>query len=124
MRWLLKSLKEGQNIAILPDQIPEKGAGQFAPFFATEAETMTLACQLAQKVPVQVLGVYAERIAYKGFRLHIQPIEGLDDSENGLTNMNQAVAQLINRCPEQYQWGYKRYKNQPDGTNPYDKSEA
>ncbi len=42
VRQLWKVLKDGGAVGILPDQQPKAGDGEFAPFFGTQALTMTL----------------------------------------------------------------------------------
>ena len=33
--------------------------------------------------------------------------------------MNRAVEELVRECPEQYQWGYRRFKRRPEGEVPF-----
>ncbi|MGC4244693.1 MAG: lysophospholipid acyltransferase family protein, partial [Herbaspirillum sp.] len=42
VRILLKALKNGQAIGLLPDQVPQNGEGVWAEFFGKPAYTMTL----------------------------------------------------------------------------------
>ncbi|MDP1957633.1 MAG: lysophospholipid acyltransferase family protein, partial [Rhodocyclaceae bacterium] len=46
VRKLLKALKNGEAVGILPDQAPGAGEGVWAPFFGRPAYTMTLAARL------------------------------------------------------------------------------
>ncbi len=48
VRKLLKALKSGEAVGMLPDQAPKAGEGVWAPFFGRPAYTMTLAARLAQ----------------------------------------------------------------------------
>ena len=34
---------------------------------------------------------------------------------DSLKALNQEVEKLILKCPEQYQWSYKRFKTRPEG---------
>jgi len=48
VRKLLKALKSGEAVGMLPDQAPKEGEGEWVPFFGRPAYTMTLAARLAQ----------------------------------------------------------------------------
>lgn len=115
VRRLLKALKAGEAVGLLPDQVPGKGEGLWAPFFGRPAYTMTLAARLAQAVPgsASVLLAYAERLPYgAGYHLHLFPLPApLEGSLAERTaQLNAALEGLIRQCPAQYLWGYNRYK--------------
>lgn len=118
---LLRALRAGELVGILPDQVPADGSGVFAPFFAQPAYTMTLACKLAQRPGARVFCGYAKRLpAGAGFRAVVRELdlrrENLDES---ITAMNQAIEEMVRECPEQYQWEYKRFRRQPDNSEFY-----
>ncbi|MBC7455033.1 MAG: lysophospholipid acyltransferase family protein [Massilia sp.] len=120
VRILAKTLKKGQPIGLLPDQVPQEGEGVWAPFFGRSAYTMTLPAKLARIGDAAVMLVYAERLARgKGFVVRFVPFEGtLEGSALEQAGaINRAMEQLIARCPAQYFWSYNRYK-QPDGVAP------
>jgi len=116
VRDLLQTLKQGEAIGILPDQIPGRGEGEWAPFFGRPAYTMTLVSRIAEKTGAPVFMVFGERLPWgRGYRLHFRPLpSGAVDSVAG---MNRAVEDQIRRCPAQYQWNYHRY-NIRKGTRP------
>lgn len=118
----LKALKQGKTIALLPDQNPKRDSGQFADFYGHPALTMTLASSIAQKQPLQVLFIVAERMPNQGFRIHVRPAsDGFFDADmaTSLSHLNQDIEQLIAINPAQYQWVYQRFRNQPNGLDPY-----
>lgn len=113
VRELLKALREGRAVGLLPDQVPPLGMGAWAPFFGEPAYTMTLAARLAQQTGAPVLLVWAERLSWgRGFRIHSQALpEPLSpDLSTAVAQINQAMEALIRTCPEQYLWGYHRYR--------------
>ncbi|MES3025020.1 MAG: lysophospholipid acyltransferase family protein [Pseudomonadota bacterium] len=119
VRILAKTLKRGEPIGVLPDQVPQEGEGVWAPFFGRPAYSMTLPAKLAQMGKAAIILVYAERRAGgKGFIVRFVPFEG--SLEGGAAQqaaeINRAMEQLIARCPAQYFWSYNRYK-QPDGVD-------
>jgi len=121
MRKLLRSLQKGALVALLPDQVPDREQGVYAPFFEQAALTMTLAHRLAQKSDHRVVMASIERrVDDQGYhyRLVIEPLveptEGLD-AEQFAAVMNRSIERLVERAPEQYQWEYKRFKRPPQG---------
>lgn len=117
VRILVKTLKRGEPIGLLPDQVPQEGEGVWAPFFGRTAYSMTLPAKLAQLGKADIILVYAERLARgRGFVVRFVPFDGdLSGSPAAqATAINRAMEQLIARCPAQYFWSYNRYK-QPDG---------
>lgn len=117
VRILARSLKKGEPVGVLPDQVPQQGEGVWAPFFGRPAYTMTLPAKLAQLGKSPVLLVYAERLPKgRGFRLRFSPFTGSLDgtAAQQAAAINLAMEQLIAQCPAQYYWSYNRYK-QPDG---------
>jgi KDO2-lipid IV(A) lauroyltransferase len=117
VRILAKTLKKGQPIGLLPDQVPQEGEGVWAPFFGRAAYTMTLPAKLAQMGDAAVILVYAERRARgRGFIVRFVPFEGelSGSAAEQARAINGAMEQLIARCPSQYFWSYNRYKR-PDG---------
>jgi KDO2-lipid IV(A) lauroyltransferase len=118
VRALLKALRRGELLGILPDQEPRHGNGVFSPFFGIPAYTMTLLARLAQQSAAPVFVTYAERLARgAGFRLHFQPLdlEPHYSVEEITAAVNAGIEDCVRRLPQQYQWSYKRFKTQPAG---------
>ncbi len=113
VRRLIRALKSGESVGLLPDQVPPSGQGAWLPWFGQPAYTMTLAARLAQ-TGARVIFAYAERLPKgQGFVLTCTPPEAplpLDDLEATAAGINKNLMQLIRRCPTQYLWGYNRYK--------------
>jgi KDO2-lipid IV(A) lauroyltransferase len=115
VRRLLKALKSGEAVGLLPDQAPRFGEGAWAPFFGRPAFTMTLCSRLQRATGCATFMVFAERLPRgAGFCLHIDPLPGRFASE---AELNAAVERAIRLRPEQYLWGYDRYKV-PPGAGP------
>lgn len=113
VKQMLKALKLGESVGLLPDQVPPRGLGVWAPFFGQPAYTMTLSARLAQQSGAAVLLAWGERLSWgRGFRVHVLPLGGElpPDAVQAATRINEAMEQLIAQCPQQYLWGYARYK--------------
>ncbi|RDE51133.1 MAG: lysophospholipid acyltransferase family protein [Candidatus Accumulibacter meliphilus] len=112
VRGLLKALKRGEAVGMLPDQAPRAGEGRWLDFFGRPAYTMTLAARLVE-TGASVIMVWAERLpAGAGYHFHLQaptqPIRG--SIEERALQINQQIEVLVRQCPQQYLWGYNRYK--------------
>ena len=120
VRRLIKALRGGEAVGMLPDQAPGAGEGIWAPFFGRPAYTMTLAARLAE-TGATVLFAYAERLHYgAGYHLKLfplsRPLEG--DLPERVAQINAELEGLIRDCPEQYLWGYNRYKKPSGAPDP------
>jgi Kdo2-lipid IVA lauroyltransferase/acyltransferase len=113
VKQLLKALRTGQCVGLLPDQVPPQGQGVWLPFFGRDAYTMTLSARLAAQGGAAVLIAWGQRLPWgRGYTVHVQPIAGTLPSDLALASVqiNQAMEELIVQCPSQYLWGYARYK--------------
>ncbi len=117
VRLLLKALKRGEIIGVLPDQAPGNGEGEWAPFFGRPAYTMTLLGRLAAASGAAVVLCLGERLPRgAGYALHFSPLE-FEPAPSVPVQLNAALETLIRQHPEQYLWSYNRYKV-PRGANP------
>ncbi|WP_226703313.1 lysophospholipid acyltransferase family protein [Microbulbifer elongatus] len=117
VRALLKALRDGGIVGVLPDQEPDLSGGDFAPFFGHPALTMTLAYNLIQRTGCKVVFGFAKRVE-EGFELVLLPAEQAIYSEEvkvSLAALNRGVESCIAEAPEQYQWEYKRFRRAPEG---------
>jgi KDO2-lipid IV(A) lauroyltransferase len=113
VRILLKALKQGDPIGLLPDQVPQNGEGVWADFFGKPAYTMTLSAKLHRMSGAPIILAYAQRLPRgRGYILRFVPFEQAlgDTPEEQARAINAAMEQLIGRCPAQYFWSYNRYK--------------
>ncbi|EYS91718.1 lauroyl acyltransferase [Cupriavidus sp. SK-4] len=116
VRMLVKALKRGQAVGILPDQVPTGGEGNWAPFFGKPAYTMALVRRLQQLTQAPVVVVFAERLPRgAGYRGHYRVIDGggmlPEDAAEAAGVINRHIEQLVAMAPTQYLWGYHRYKH-------------
>ncbi len=115
VRLLLKALRNGEAVGILPDQVPAQGDGDWANFFGRPAYTMTLAARLAQRTSAPVVMTYGIRLPRgAGYEISFEPMPPRDPEESPARQLNRALEKVIRRYPEQYMWSYNRYKS-PEG---------
>ncbi|MCW8924986.1 MAG: lipid A biosynthesis acyltransferase, partial [Xanthomonadales bacterium] len=118
LRTLFKLLKAGQSVALLPDQEPSRGEGQFAPFLGVEALTGVLLPRMARRTGVPVFFAVCARCKEGRYRVHLfRSDESIhsDDMRIALTAVNRGIEACINVDTEQYLWAYKRFRNRPEG---------
>jgi len=121
VRALLKALKKGQAVGLLPDQVPQHGEGVWADFFGKPAYTMTLSAKLQKMSGAPIILSYAERLSFgRGFVIRFVPFEEElgETPEQQARAINTAMEKLIARCPAQYIWSYNRYKTPPGVSAP------
>ncbi len=120
VRSLIKALKKGEMVGMLPDQAPKTGEGVWLKFFGRYAYTMTLAARLTETNAVSLL-TWGERLpGGRGFRIHFsQPTKPLTGSTvERAQQINHEIEALIRQCPTQYLWGYNRYKRPGGAESP------
>ncbi|MCW5667580.1 MAG: lysophospholipid acyltransferase family protein [Piscinibacter sp.] len=116
VRQMIRALRRGEAVGLLPDQVPPEGQGVWAPFFGREAYTMTLAARLVQQTGATLLLVWGERLRHgAGYVVRFQPMNEALPADpaaqaESAAVVNRAMEALIRQCPQQYLWGYHRYK--------------
>lgn len=116
----LELLREGMGVYFMPDHDPPAGRGVFVPFMGQLAHTPTMVAKLARESGSPVVYMFGERLPHaRGFVAHF--IAAPEDIASGdvmaaSAAMNRGLEQCLRTCPEQYWWGYKRFRRQPEGT--------
>ena len=113
VRKMLRALRAGAAVGLLPDQVPPLGLGIQANFFGRDAYTMTLPARLAQQTGARILLAWGERLSWgHGYRIHLRhaPSALSTDPATASAQVNSWMEGLIRECPAQYLWGYARYK--------------
>lgn len=120
IKAMLKALKRGEAIGILPDQVATQGEGVWAPYFGRWAYTPTLVFRLAQSTGAAPFMVYAERLPWgRGYHLHFDAIPPFPaDKQAAAAQLNREVERVVRAVPAQYLWGYQRYKKPGDAPPP------
>ena len=120
VRTMLKALKNNEVVCILPDQEPNTGTGIFAPFFGQQAYSMILISRLAKKTKANVIIAYAKRLASdEGYEIIFNELPEMaeklkaNELDDSVIYLNKELEKTIRDIPEQYQWSYKRFRNQP-----------
>ena len=113
VRQLLKALRRGEAVGLLPDQVPPEGMGLWSQMWGRAAYTMTLGARLALQTQAEVVLAWGERLPKgRGYCIHVEPLGHAlsPDLDTAVAQLNQAMERLIRQCPSQYLWGYGRFK--------------
>jgi KDO2-lipid IV(A) lauroyltransferase len=118
VRQLFAALRGREPVGMLPDQVPSQGEGEWTAFFGRPAYTMTLAAKLAERKGVACFLAYARRLPRgRGYDIVLRAFPAREPGESATRHLNRALEALVRECPEQYLWGYNRYKV-PRGVQP------
>ncbi|MES3012864.1 MAG: lysophospholipid acyltransferase family protein [Pseudomonadota bacterium] len=123
VRQMMRALRRGEAVGLLPDQVPPAGMGVWVPFFGRPAYTMTLAARLVQQTGAVPLLIWGERLPRgAGYTVRVselgETLPAADPTQaESAAIINRAMERLIRQCPQQYLWGYNRYK-QPRSAEP------
>lgn len=118
LRQLVKTLRSGGLVAILPDQVPAADSSVPAPLFGRPALTMSLVSKLLQRLDAEIVIGTATRVP-GGFSIRLEPMDEAVRSADPAVSaraINAAIETIVARDPAQYQWEYKRFRlpDQPD----------
>ncbi|MBZ2190291.1 LpxL/LpxP family Kdo(2)-lipid IV(A) lauroyl/palmitoleoyl acyltransferase [Alcanivorax sp. JB21] len=124
IRGMVRALRRGDTVWYAPDQDYGLQHAVFAPFFGVPAATITATSRLARMTGARVLTISHFRLP--GGRYRISVGEPLADFPSGdeladTARINALIEAEVRKAPEQYLWVHRRFKHQPDGSNPYKK---
>ena len=121
VRQMIKALRKGAAVGLLPDQVPPNGLGIWSPFFGRDAYTMTLAARLVLQTGATVIVARCERKSWgRGYTLYLEelPVPESQSLEATVALINRAMETTIRQSPQQYLWGYGRYKQPREDKQP------
>lgn len=123
VRALFKHLKQGGFSAILPDHVPKENGGIYSPFYGQNALSSTLLSKLAAKTQCSVIGLSCLRNDdLNGFDIYVTELSSdilSKDVQVSVDTLNKEMERMINIAPEQYVWGYKRFRKVEGNRNLY-----
>ena len=117
MRPLLKALRAGAAVYLLPDMDLGADHSVFVPFFGVTAATVPTLARMAQSARVPVVPVVT-RLVSGGYQVEVLPpwtgYPSGDDMADA-RQMNQQLEAWIRTMPGQYHWLHRRFKTRPPG---------
>ena len=120
---VLKALRVGESVGVLPDVNVLPNEGIFVPFFGVPACTTSGVARLAMKANALIFPMFAIwEEARKKYIVHSgNPIEPANsgDKESDIVVTTAAftaeIEQIVRRFPEQWLWIHRRWKTRPPG---------
>lgn len=116
-REILRVLKAGGFVGILPDQHAHPPDAVVAPFFGRPASTTSAIARLADKTEALIVPAWDIRVAPGRYELHIEePIDVRTlpreerSAEALMTRVNAVLESVIRRSPEQWLWLHNRWR--------------
>ena len=125
IRAAVRAIREKYSFYYLPDEdFGPKQRSVFAPFFATEAATLTAVGRLANLTKAKVLPCYIRRLPRNaGYEVVVQAaLENFPsgDEQADASLINRVLEEGIRKMPEQYMWTLRLFKSRPGSApSPY-----
>jgi len=117
VRPVLKALREGLPLYLLPDMNFGPEESVFVPFYGVAAATVPSLSRFARLAKAQVVPVLT-RLTPQGYAVQVLPAWADVPGESLLADtalMNQRLQGYIDAMPAQYYWVHRRFKDRPAG---------
>jgi len=117
IKSMVRSLRQGVPVWYAPDQSYHLKQSALIPFFGVPAMTNIATSSLAKLGHAKAIPFLPRRLPGGGYELRIlPPIDGLpsDDPVEDTRKYVAIIEEHIRRCPEQYYWVHRKFKNRPD----------
>lgn len=120
VRMVATTLRRGGMVGLLPDQAVRGPGTLFADFFGRPASMPAFIPKLLMNSKAEVLFAWSRRLPRaKGFTVHYRHYPLPRHNVQQLAEaINRGIEQCILANPEQYIWGYRRFRRQPPGIRP------
>jgi Kdo2-lipid IVA lauroyltransferase/acyltransferase len=116
IKAMVRSLRQGRIVWYAPDQSYNRKGAELVPFFGVPCMHTTATSTLARLGKAVTVPVFPERQADGRYLARIlPPLEGfpgesaIDDTKRYI----EVLERQVRRCPEQYYWLHRKFKNLP-----------
>jgi KDO2-lipid IV(A) lauroyltransferase len=116
IKRMVRSLREGVPVWYAPDQSYHLKQSALLPFFGVPAMTNTATGTLAKLGKAKALPFFPRRLPEGGYELIVlPPLEDVpsSDAQEDTRKYIAVLENQIRRCPEQYFWVHRKFKNRP-----------
>ena len=117
---IVRALREGKMLYLLPDMDLGPQESIFVPFFGIPTATVPSLPRFAKLGGARVVPVVT-RLVPDGYEVRVHPAwqsYPSDDVAADTARMNAELQTWIDAMPEQYYWVHKRFKTRPPGEPP------
>ena len=117
LKPIVRSLREGRYLYLLPDMDFGAADSVFVPFFGVPTATLPSLARFARLGRTRVVPTVT-RMTPAGYEVQVHPAwqdYPTDDLGADTARMNRELEGFIRTMPEQYYWVHKRFKTRPEG---------
>lgn len=104
---MVKRLRKGELVAMLPDQNDDEC---FVPFFGHPAGTVLGPAKIQSRGGTAILPFYCIRLGTDKYRIIFRPIISGQTPEETMTTLSRELETVVRAHPEQYLWMHDRWK--------------
>ena len=120
VRAIVRALRQGKMLYLLPDMDLGPQESVFVPFFGVTAATVPSLSRFARMGGARVVPVVT-RMTRRGYEVRVHPAwkdYPTADATADAARMNSELQTYIEAMPEQYYWVHRRFKTRPPGEPP------
>lgn len=122
IKAMVRSLRQGRPVWYAPDQSYKRKGAEVIPFFGVPSMHTTATSTLARLGKAVTLPYFPRRLANGDYELNIlAPLEDFpsDDPVADTCKYIAVLEEHIRKCPEQYFWVHRKFKDLPEGYPDY-----
>jgi KDO2-lipid IV(A) lauroyltransferase len=122
IKSMVRSLRKGRLVWYAPDQSFSSKGAEVVPFFGVPSMHTTATSTLARLGKAVVVPYFPQRLPNGRYLLRLLPPLTDFPSDDLVADTRRYVATLeehVLRCPEQYFWLHRKFKNLPEGYPDY-----
>lgn len=122
IKSMVRRLRQGGAVWYAPDQSYKRKGAIVVPFFGTPTMHTTATATLARLGKAVVVPFFPQRLDDGRYLLRLLPALDdfpSDDPEADVMRYIHLLEQHIRRCPEQYFWIHRKFKDLPEGYEDY-----
>jgi len=122
IKAMVRSLRDGRVVWYAPDQSYNRKGAEVVPFFGVPSMHTTATSTLARLGKAVTIPYFPQRLPDGRYHLRIlPPLENFpsDDPIADTNQYNRFLEEQVRRCPEQYLWVHRKFKDLPDSYPDY-----
>ena len=122
IKKMVRALRSGRPVWYAPDQSYDRKGSEVIPFFGVPSMHTTATSTLARLGNALVVPFFPRRLEDSTYEMTLLPaLENFpsDDPVADTRRYVEALEEHVRRCPEQYLWIHKKFKNLPEGHRDY-----
>ena len=122
IKRMVRGLREGRIVWYAPDQSYNRKGSEVVPFFGVPCMHTTATSTLARLGDAAVVPFFPQRLPNGRYHISVlAPFENFpsDDPVADTMQYIRVLEEHIARCPEQYFWIHRKFKNLPDSYPDY-----